>query len=618
MIEREGFLMDNLSLTDRILEAASGNKFKEMAKLARTATNPAVLDWAISLQMFGIGKDKDALAFLERAAQGGVTHAMNNLARAYRHGLAGVKVNRQNALDWYVKSAEFGDIAGMEKAFELYLGQRKGFSRDIQKAYKWFRKALDLGSGPAKKIVEEYGASIDDLAKVSTVSFDDMAELADEGHPEQFLDFIFHQADEEGSDSCLADVVVATTLRNLSDRGIPEAAVILCFGGGLLEISFPFKIDFYDTFELALQTNLPPFLFMLSESLAGYRANPDLHFNDCCMRLARKLAATGLSDALEEAADIIFDRCAIDNPEGEGVLLSVGDLHGQWDLISTATKWLEQGMAQGDAACSVKYANVLIDYSFIEPGATPDFIAERQKKGISILVDRIDKGDSEAVIALESSDRTVLVEHMGEDELMSLLERSLPLIDDASSDPLARFARLSISSELGKFYMQSEDTKKVRSFHYLMKARDLARAMGVKEAEVEALEGLGVVYGQTNRPDRAIDAFRDAATEGSVVVLGPLGGLLLERYELHHNKNDLLEAKAWFGKAIEHKNAASMRIYGHMLLYVRTAANKTSEPLCPSWKVPCRWASRMRRSFLGLHSARGKSSSLITILHSII
>ena len=113
-----------------------------------------------ALGMYGLGKlyesdgqgalrdDAEAARWYERAAKGGVTAALNNLALLYAQG-RGVEADRAKAVGLWKEAAERGHPqAQYNLALALYRGA--GVERDIEAAAVWFRHAADSGLAEAQ------------------------------------------------------------------------------------------------------------------------------------------------------------------------------------------------------------------------------------------------------------------------------------------------------------------------------------------------------------------------------------------------------------------------------------------------------------------------------------
>lgn len=70
--------------------------------------------------------------------------AQYNLAEEYLNG-RNIKQDQNLANDWYLKSAENGDMSAQLKLGSLYLDGNLGLPQDINKAKAWLKKAADQG-----------------------------------------------------------------------------------------------------------------------------------------------------------------------------------------------------------------------------------------------------------------------------------------------------------------------------------------------------------------------------------------------------------------------------------------------------------------------------------------
>jgi uncharacterized protein len=90
------------------------------------------------------------ITLFQKAAQKGSSNAMYQLAYVYEYGDY-VKVNLQEAIQWYEKSTSAGNVDAAESLAKLYSeGDTMGPGKpEPQKAAKYFRRAMDLGSKTA-------------------------------------------------------------------------------------------------------------------------------------------------------------------------------------------------------------------------------------------------------------------------------------------------------------------------------------------------------------------------------------------------------------------------------------------------------------------------------------
>ena len=81
-------------------------------------------------------------SYREKAYEGD-TRAMNNLGVCYERGV-GVKVNLQQAFEWYMKAAVLGDVYGCFNVGECYY-HGKGVEQSEEQAFLWYMKAAEKG-----------------------------------------------------------------------------------------------------------------------------------------------------------------------------------------------------------------------------------------------------------------------------------------------------------------------------------------------------------------------------------------------------------------------------------------------------------------------------------------
>jgi len=79
---------------------------------------------------------------------------MNNLGWFYHNGWGVIKDDQQ-AIKWYQKAADAGNLTAMNNLGRCYYNGW-GVAKDDQQAVKWIRKAAELGSEPAKAWLAEH------------------------------------------------------------------------------------------------------------------------------------------------------------------------------------------------------------------------------------------------------------------------------------------------------------------------------------------------------------------------------------------------------------------------------------------------------------------------------
>lgn len=135
-------------------------------------------------------KYKEAVNWFSKAAAKGNLEAMFNLGLIYQLGAGTeIAVNEQEAVAWYQKAADKGHVNSMNNLGELYLSAEgiqdyklalqwftkaankdmpgamynigvmyangSGVAKQIEEAYKWFKKAADKGLDEAKEAVKK-------------------------------------------------------------------------------------------------------------------------------------------------------------------------------------------------------------------------------------------------------------------------------------------------------------------------------------------------------------------------------------------------------------------------------------------------------------------------------
>ena len=96
--------------------------------------------------MGGLAKDdKQALAWFQKAADGGDARAMRDLGLSYDQPRHGLKKDDVQAVFWYRRAASAGDRIAMTNLGWMYQNGRGGLRQDDVQAVVWFRKASALG-----------------------------------------------------------------------------------------------------------------------------------------------------------------------------------------------------------------------------------------------------------------------------------------------------------------------------------------------------------------------------------------------------------------------------------------------------------------------------------------
>ena len=97
----------------------------------------------------GVEKNEQrALEYTRMAAEGGEPLAQYNLGYFYSNGERGLKVDKAEALKWYLRAAEQGDSKSMLKIADFYrLGD--GLEKDEQQAISWYQRAAKLNNRKA-------------------------------------------------------------------------------------------------------------------------------------------------------------------------------------------------------------------------------------------------------------------------------------------------------------------------------------------------------------------------------------------------------------------------------------------------------------------------------------
>lgn len=98
-----------------------------------------------------------AFVLAEKAAAVGVVDSMTLLGKCYDDGL-GVPGDKEKALEWYRKAAEAGDFRAMRLIGIIYYNGEGDVGEDKALAEQWFRKAAANGDEESVEIIRKYFA----------------------------------------------------------------------------------------------------------------------------------------------------------------------------------------------------------------------------------------------------------------------------------------------------------------------------------------------------------------------------------------------------------------------------------------------------------------------------
>jgi TPR repeat protein len=84
---------------------------------------------------------------------------MCSLGLLYENGLDGLEKNELEAVKWYKKSAEAGDLKAMFNLAAMYENGKGGLTANREEAIAWYRKASTLGDVKAKSALKRLRAS---------------------------------------------------------------------------------------------------------------------------------------------------------------------------------------------------------------------------------------------------------------------------------------------------------------------------------------------------------------------------------------------------------------------------------------------------------------------------
>lgn len=167
----------------------SNNAREELKKIEKTGL-PQVDEYKMGYDAFQLKKYKEAVNWFNKAAAKGSQEAMFNLGLIYQLGAGTeIPVNEKEAVSWYQKAAEKGHVNSMNNLGQLYLSEEgiqdfklalqwftrgadkghsgcmynvgvmyangSGMTKQLEEAYKWFKKAADKGMEEAKEAVKK-------------------------------------------------------------------------------------------------------------------------------------------------------------------------------------------------------------------------------------------------------------------------------------------------------------------------------------------------------------------------------------------------------------------------------------------------------------------------------
>lgn len=105
----------------------------------------------------GLGFEKDekeAFKWLQKAAELGYADAQHSVGLFYEHGMGGLEVNYDAAINRYKKAANQNSMYGQYGLGMMYY-EGKGVARNYETAANWFRKAAKQGHSGAKDMVNK-------------------------------------------------------------------------------------------------------------------------------------------------------------------------------------------------------------------------------------------------------------------------------------------------------------------------------------------------------------------------------------------------------------------------------------------------------------------------------
>ncbi len=104
----------------------------------------------------GIRKDAEAFRWAKYSAEGGVPLGATLLSAVYLRGI-GTARNQDEGWRWARLAAEQGEPTGQFLLGSIYEDGTGGVPRNLDDAKKWYRRARDLGSSPARAALQRLG-----------------------------------------------------------------------------------------------------------------------------------------------------------------------------------------------------------------------------------------------------------------------------------------------------------------------------------------------------------------------------------------------------------------------------------------------------------------------------
>jgi TPR repeat protein len=142
------------------------------------------LDYALG---DGVAEDAEqARTWLMKAAEGGYSDAMVQLANRYADGYAGFDKDRSKAADWYGKAADRGNSEGLYALAELYR-EGEGVEQSDAKALDLYSQAAEKGFTLAMRRLGEVYSKGKLAKRDPAAAWRWYSEAADDGDPASML-----------------------------------------------------------------------------------------------------------------------------------------------------------------------------------------------------------------------------------------------------------------------------------------------------------------------------------------------------------------------------------------------------------------------------------------------
>lgn len=193
--------------------------------LRRLAPTDAEAEAWLGIVLLDRGKNKEALAALQHAADAGSSEAMHRLAIVFAEGTAGASQNNARAVELFEKAATAGHRRAQINLGTLYF-RGQGTQRDLVQARAWFEKAAADGDPYAlyalgRAMEDSEGPAVGDPVRAADL----YRRAAEKGHPLAALRYGLALSEALGVKRDLA--AAQYWMAHAQASGVAEAALAL-------------------------------------------------------------------------------------------------------------------------------------------------------------------------------------------------------------------------------------------------------------------------------------------------------------------------------------------------------------------------------------------------------